>query len=60
MDELIADYPDRIFQIWEYQVTHASMLIRSPRRGKDLENIDLVFTGVSYLRTPPVRIIQKS
>lgn len=45
----------RIYQIWEYQVSHASLLIRSPRspRSGDLdaqvENCDLHFSGVTYM-----------
>ena len=54
MKEIIAFFPDRIFQIWEYQVTHASMLIRSPKRKDDLENIDLIFSGVDYLNTSSI------
>ena len=45
-------YPDRRFQLWEYRVSHGSLLIRSPK-GPDAEtNIDLVFSGVEFVGCP--------
>ena len=47
-----ATYPDRRFQLWEYRVSHGSLLIRSPK-GPDAEtNIDLVFSGVEFVGCP--------
>jgi hypothetical protein len=47
-----ATYPDRRFQLWEYRVSHGSLLIRSPK-GPDAEmNIDLVFSGVEFVACP--------
>lgn len=49
---MIASFPDRRFQLWEYQVSHGSLLVRSPRGPTVARNIDLVFTGVEYLQAP--------
>lgn len=49
---MIATYPDRRFQIWEYQVGHGSLLIRSPKGSEGEKNVDLVFVGVDYLAVP--------
>jgi hypothetical protein len=42
-------FADRDFRVWHYSVSHSSLLIRSPKRGDILTNIDLVFVGVEYL-----------
>ena len=42
----------REFQLWEYQVSHGSLLIRSPA-GPELEtSIDIICVGVEYLAAP--------
>ena len=46
---MIATYPDRSFQVWDYRVSHGSLLIRSPKGPRFEHNIDLVFVGVDYL-----------
>jgi hypothetical protein len=52
------EYADRRFQLWQYQVSHSEMLIRSPKSpafGKEPErvtNVDLVGVGVEYLAVP--------
>ena len=49
---VLADYPDRRFQVWDYRVGHGSLLIRSPQ-GPDIgDNVDLIFVGVEYLAVP--------
>lgn len=47
-------YPDRRFQIWEYRVSHGSLLIRSPKSPHVDRNVDLVFVGVEYLAVPRI------
>ena len=49
---MIASYPSRRFQIWEYRVSHASLLIRSPKGDESVDNIDVVFVCVDYLAMP--------
>jgi len=46
------DLKNRNFQLWEYHVSHGSLLIRSPKRGEDTKNIDIVFAGVEYMALP--------
>jgi hypothetical protein len=42
----------RKFQVWEYHVSHGSLLIRSPA-GPGLEtSIDIICVGVEYLAVP--------
>jgi hypothetical protein len=51
---------DRIFKVWEYQVSHGQLLIRSPKSPatgespERLTNIDLVCLGVEYLALPRI------
>jgi hypothetical protein len=40
------------FQLWEYQVSHGSLLIRSPKKSDQVENVDLKFFGVEYISVP--------
>jgi len=49
---VIATYPDRRFQVWEYRVSHGSLLVRSPKGLHAEKNIDLVFVGVGYMALP--------
>jgi hypothetical protein len=47
----------RRFQVWEYQVSHGQLLLRSPSPtvgGDDLPptNLDLIFVGVVYMNVP--------
>ncbi len=43
---------DRSFQLWEYRVSHGSLLIRSPKKGDQRFNIDIKYFGVEYLAVP--------
>lgn len=43
---------ERRFQLWEYRVSHGSLMIRSPRIPDVDENIDVKFVGVEYLVVP--------
>lgn len=45
-------YPDRRFQLWEYRVSHGSLLIRSPKGPEVATNVDLIFDGVEYVSCP--------
>jgi hypothetical protein len=45
-------FEDRVFQLWEYKVSHGSLLIRSPKVADILENVDLICTGVEYVAVP--------
>ena len=49
---MIASFPDRRFQLWEYKVGHGSLLVRSPRGPKVETNIDIVFAGVEFVSAP--------
>lgn len=49
---------NRTFKVWEYQVSHGQLLIRSPRTPatgdspERLTNLDLVCLGVEYMALP--------
>jgi hypothetical protein len=53
-----AQYAYRVFKLWEYQVSHGQLLIRSPKSPatpsapEQLTNVDLVCLGVEYLAVP--------
>jgi hypothetical protein len=42
----------RRFQLWEYHVSHGSLLIRSPADSRFETSIDLVFAGTQYVSLP--------
>jgi uncharacterized protein YaiE (UPF0345 family) len=42
----------RQIQVWEYHVSHGSLLIRSPAGPGVVKSIDIVFIGVEYLAVP--------
>lgn len=39
----------RTFKIWDYNVSHKQLLIRSPRTDGETKNIDVVFWGVEHI-----------
>lgn len=39
----------RRFQLWEYRVSHGSLLIRSPRGPGQDTNLDVLFDGVEFV-----------
>jgi hypothetical protein len=45
---------ERSFQVWEYWVTHAQLLVRSPGDIYYPRNIDIVFRGVWYMELPTI------
>ena len=44
----------RQFKLWDYNVSHQQLLLRSPRTGNETDNIDLVFWGVKHVCLPSV------
>jgi hypothetical protein len=42
----------RVFQLWEYRVSHGMMLVRSPMSPTEKMNVDIMFAGVEYLDLP--------
>lgn len=45
-------FTNRKFQLWEYRVSHGSLLIRSPQGPDEKKNVDIVCAGVEYLAAP--------
>ena len=43
---------NRVFQLWEYSVSHGSLLIRSPRGSDFSTNLDIICCGVEYIAAP--------
>ena len=56
--KLTSQKSDRTFQVWEYQISHGQLLIRSPKAPATetshelLTNIDLVCLDVEYMALP--------
>jgi hypothetical protein len=44
----------RTFQLWEYHVSHGSLLVRSPSSVTEgiRTNVDIICTGVEYIALP--------
>jgi len=40
---------ERRFRVWDYNVSHKQMLIRSPHGADDPMNFDILFFGVEYV-----------
>ena len=45
---------NRIFQLWEYTVSHQQLVVRSARDDENPMNIDLQFVGVLLLSMPVI------
>ncbi len=45
-------FANRTFQLWEYRVSHGSLLIRSPQNTDSKINVDIICAGVEYLAAP--------
>jgi hypothetical protein len=43
---------DRYFQLWDYQVSHRWMLVRSPESPRIRHNVDVLFFGVQFMAIP--------
>lgn len=58
MAELLSS--DRIFKVWEYQVSHGQLLVRSPKAPASsfsperTTNLDIAFSGVEYMALPRI------
>jgi len=46
------NFTDRVFQFWEYRVSHGLLLIRSPQSAGEPTNVDIICAGVEYLAIP--------
>lgn len=42
----------RKFRLWDYNVSHEQLLLRSPRTSSNTKNVDIIFWGVEYLELP--------
>lgn len=49
MSELVKG---RRFQLWEFHVSHGSLLIRSPAAQESMTSIDIICVGVEYISAP--------
>jgi len=55
---LTSQKSDRTFKVWEYQISHGQLLVRSPKAPATetspefLTNVDLVCLGVDYMAVP--------
>ncbi len=45
-------FKSRVFQTWEFKVSHGHLLIRSPKTSDHPTNIDLKFADVQYMELP--------
>ena len=45
---------ERIFQLWDYTVSHKQLLLRSPPEGQEDGNIDIVLWGVEVVSIPTI------
>ncbi len=48
------EWLDREFQLWHYEVSHSSLLVRSVSTGEAGSRVDVLFTGVDEVRLPAV------
>lgn len=42
----------RQFQLWDYNVSHQQLLLRSPKSQEEETNVDLIFHGVEQISLP--------
>ncbi|WP_305987621.1 hypothetical protein [Roseibium sp. MMSF_3544] len=42
----------REFQFWHFNVSHGSLLVRSPKSSAFKSNVDLIFAGVEFVSLP--------
>lgn len=48
----MSEFVDRDFQLWRYDVSHGRLLLRSARKTATQDNVDIVFSGIEYVRAP--------
>jgi hypothetical protein len=46
------EFFNRSFQMWEYDVSHQQLLLRSPKADDHPTNVDVAFVGVNYINLP--------
>ncbi len=44
----------RTFKVWDYNVSHKQLLLRSPLTNGEINNIDIVFWGVEFISIPTI------
>src|SRR5262249_34912827 len=42
----------RRFRIWDFNVSHDQLLLRSPKSAEAPKNLDVAFVGVEYIELP--------
>lgn len=42
------------FQMWEYLVSHAQLLLRGPKGHSRSKNVDMIFVDVRYIELPTI------
>ena len=45
-------YPDRVFQFWDFSVSHNQLVVRSPGADAGDANVDFHFRGVKLIDAP--------
>jgi len=46
------EFFERTFRLWEFNVSHNQLLLRSPKKKLQPRNIDIAFVGVGYVDIP--------
>jgi len=46
------EFPELMFRLWEFNVSHNQLLLRSPKKKFQPQNVDIAFVGVGYLEIP--------
>ncbi|OQY50404.1 MAG: hypothetical protein DRR08_24675 [Candidatus Parabeggiatoa sp. nov. 2] len=48
----MTEFFERTFRLWEFNVSHNQLLLRSPKKKSQPRNIDIAFVGVGYVDIP--------
>ncbi|MEN8216846.1 MAG: hypothetical protein ABFS56_10835 [Pseudomonadota bacterium] len=46
------EFYQRTFRLWEFNVSHDQLLLRSPKKKYQPKNVDIAFVGVGYVEIP--------
>jgi len=46
------EFPELMFRLWEFKVSHNQLLLRSSKKKFQSRNIDIAFVGVGYVEIP--------
>jgi hypothetical protein len=46
------EFHKRSFRLWEFNVNHNQLLLRSPKKKSQPKNVDIAFVGVGYVELP--------